>query len=92
MTTIWGKSHDDREVQFKEQVEKIEAKHIEYFKDRTNVYGNKEPDKLYFHFVVSSEVSDTGMRYELKPRESSYLPSFIMDEVIEAFKTSFSEE
>jgi hypothetical protein len=84
--SIWGDEHDRKTQVFNDAVEAIEKKYSHIFEDHVNVITGEKPDKLLFQFLTSWDSS----AYRIGFRKDTYVPKYIQDEVINAFKSAYS--
>ena len=83
-----GENYEKIVKLFEDELEVIELKHPEIFKDKESLAPHvSESDKLKFHinFYI-----DTDTTTKIGFVDESYLPQTIKDEVLESFKKYFS--
>jgi len=84
--TIWGKDYDLKDALFRGKVKDIENKYINLFNDQINPITQKAPDVLENQFLTTYN----GHAHTIGFSKETYVPKYIQDEVIDAFKEVFS--
>ncbi len=81
---FYGNDFDDKKTSLGKDLLKIEAKYLDFFKERKPVLRKDKHDKLFNHYV---------MRFEGAPRflfhKDTELPQTIREECIQAFRKHF---
>lgn len=85
--SIWGASHDEKMANFEKDVAAIQAKHHEIFDIQVNRLTGEAPDDLDNHFLVKWDVD----RYRIWFDAQTYIPEFVQEKVIEAFRLHFED-
>jgi len=84
--SMWGEDHDRKTAQFDEMVEAIELKYFHLFENEKSPISSKAPDKLHNHFLTTWDSHKRTIGFS----KHTYVPKYIQDEVIEAWKSVFS--
>lgn len=85
MASLWGEEHDNKMLDFDNQVEAIELKYFDVFKDQINRISGKSPDKLRNHFITQWDSQKRSIGFS----KHTYVPKYIQDEVIAAWLAVF---
>ena len=93
MTSLFGKNHDNKMVAFDAALASIEEKYAIHLRTVVDHENNEIIDKLSNHFQLKWEPLPYGnLRYGIRFNEDTYIPKFIQEEVISAFKEVFSDQ
>ena len=77
-----GKELSEKDRQLTEALERVEQKHIDYFKARPSKRLNEEHDRINMHYWTL--ISDGVIQFNINP--DSDLPQYIKDDCIKAAK------
>jgi hypothetical protein len=72
---------------FKADLDLIEQKHKEWFKNRTPVFDDEEHDRLHNHYNIIRDNRSITFVFD----NNTPLPKEIIQECMEAYKTHFSQ-
>ena len=80
-----GKEIADKDKQFKAELQKIEEKHKEYFKERISSRFKEEHDRLHNHYIIY--ISNGTVMFNFTP--DSDIAEYIKEECFDAFQKVF---
>lgn len=79
---LYGEDYKNKDEAFKQGVEEIEDKHINFFKERESRLSQDSHDKLRNHFII---YTGNG-RISIGFNKESDVPEHIQNEVLELFE------
>ena len=81
-----GEELTRKEKKFDSAIQRIEEKHIEFFKSRKSIRSDKDVhDRLHNHFLISDIAGPMGIGFT----DDSDLSEYIREEVLVAFREAF---
>jgi|GEM_PF-5964505 len=92
MTSLFGKTHDDKMITFDMAISSIEKKYEDQLQVVVDHENKERPDKLSNHYILQwDHFGGSGLRYQIGFIDT-YLPRYIQEEITSAFKEVFSEK
>lgn len=78
---IYGEEYSDKNKAFAAEIDRIEERHLDYFKSRPPQNETEKHDRLHHHFVLRTAGGQIALDFD--PDEA--LPADIRQECVEAF-------
>ncbi|MDQ3290409.1 MAG: hypothetical protein M3Q05_03865 [Bacteroidota bacterium] len=78
---IYGDEYAEKNKAFESEMERIEEKHLDFFKNREPRNETEKHDRLHNHYALSTASGQVSFRFN----EGSDLPEEIKQECVEAF-------
>ena len=79
---LYGEEYKNRDETFKQGVEDIETRHIDFFKKRESRLTQDPHDKLRNHFIIYTGKGRISIGFD----KQSDVPQHIQNEVLELFE------
>jgi hypothetical protein len=78
---IYGEEYSEKNKAFQEEVDRIEQRHIDYFKSQPPSNETETHDRLHHHFVIRTAGGQIALDFD----QEAPLPVDIRQECLEAF-------